>query len=293
MLRKKVKKTHSGIEESPTTEDILPESVKSVEKEIGGVVVSKFFKQPLWLQLYEVENRMNEELRKLKFSKPVAAVYNPVEYAADLHVQYMKKFLTERKHILFIGMNPGPWGMCQTGVPFGYIPAVRDWMKLEGEVQKPEGELSVRPIEGLKCSRAEQSGQRFWGLFESLCGEPEVFFVNSFVYNLCPLAFFHASGKNITPAELKGEEKRKLQEICSKSLAEAINLLEPKIIVSIGRYVEDRVKDLLKSKAIDVGIDHKCLPHPSPRSLNNTNWDEKARKWFIDNEIHHFLVKSP
>lgn len=165
-------------------------------------------------------------------------------------------------------------------------------MKLEGEVRKPAGELSVRPVEGLKCTRAEQSGQRFWGLFENLCGAPENFFENSFVYNLCPLAFFHPSGRNITPAELKGEEKKKLQDICSKSLAEAINLLEPRVIVSIGRYVEDRVKELFKQNAIDHSIGHKCLPHPSPRSLNNTNWDEKARKWLIDNDIDRFLKKS-
>lgn len=49
-------------------------------------------------------------------------------------------------------------------VPFGYIPAVRDWMKLNGLVRKPKNELAARPVTGLLCEKAEQSGQRFWGI---------------------------------------------------------------------------------------------------------------------------------
>lgn len=89
-------------------------------------------------------------------------------------------------------------------VPFGYIPAVRDWMQLHGNVSKPIPELPSRPVTGLECTRAEQSGQRFWSLFQEICGDSaDHFFRNCFVYNYCPLAFFHASGRNITPAELK------------------------------------------------------------------------------------------
>ncbi|XP_059610607.1 single-strand selective monofunctional uracil DNA glycosylase [Phlebotomus argentipes] len=293
MLRRKLKRNRSGIDEvdgasAPKETAVTEPEIK--EAKVDGDITSNNI--PLWKKLYDIEIRMNAQLRGLKFGGPVAAVYNPVEYASELHCAYMRKFLTGQKHVLFVGMNPGPWGMCQTGVPFGYIPAIRDWMKLEGNVQKPEGELAVRPVDGLKCTRAEQSGQRFWGLLESLCGPPENFFENCFVYNLCPLAFFKSSGANVTPAELKGEEKRKLQEICNNRLAEAINLLEPRVIVSIGRYVEDRVKELFKQNAIDHSIGHKCLPHPSPRSVNNTNWGEKARKWLIENDVDRFLKKS-
>ncbi|XP_055676664.1 single-strand selective monofunctional uracil DNA glycosylase [Lutzomyia longipalpis] len=202
MLSKKLKRNLSGNHQSA---DNVQEEPTAKETELGSAITSNLFSVPLWQKLYDVEIRMNTELRELQFSAPVSAVYNPIEYASELHCAYMRKFLNDRKHIVLVGMNPGPWGMCQTGVPFGYIPAIRDWMRLEGNVEKPPGELSVRPVEGLNCTRAEQSGQRFWGLFESLCGPPENFFENCFVYNLCPLAFFHSSGRNITPAELKVE----------------------------------------------------------------------------------------
>ena len=31
-------------------------------------------------------------------------------------------------------MNPGPFGMVQTGVPFGEVEAVRSWLQRAGEV---------------------------------------------------------------------------------------------------------------------------------------------------------------
>lgn len=70
-----------------------------------------------WKGFYDIECRMNEQFRAINFVKgPVAAVYNPVEYAAELHCAYLEKYLTGPKTVLFIGMNPGPWGMVQTGV---------------------------------------------------------------------------------------------------------------------------------------------------------------------------------
>ena len=76
-------------------------------------------------------------------------------------------------------------------------------------------------------------------------------------------------------------------------MREAIELIAPEQIISIGRYTEDRVKVLQKSKSISSNIRHKCMPHPSPRSLNNTNWNEKAAKWLIDNDVMPFLKGQP
>lgn len=162
-------------------------------------------------------------------------------------------------------------------------------MKLSASVQKPEIELSCRPVTGLNCTKTEQSGQRFWGLLESLCGKPSNFFANCFVYNFCPLAFFQASGKNITPAELKGDSRKTLQLICNKHLARAVEYLSPTVIICVGTYTKDRVNEILKNGFISNSITVKCMPHPSPRSLNNTNWAEKAEKWFLDNDIMKYL----
>jgi single-strand selective monofunctional uracil DNA glycosylase len=76
-------------------------------------------------------------------------------------------------------------------------------MKLSGTVNKPAYEIPSKPIKGLDCTTEEPSGKRFWGVLQQLCGEPENFFENCWVHNICPLAFLTSTGKNITPTEIK------------------------------------------------------------------------------------------
>uniref|UniRef100_A0A6E8V5P9 Uracil-DNA glycosylase-like domain-containing protein n=2 Tax=Anopheles coluzzii TaxID=1518534 RepID=A0A6E8V5P9_ANOCL len=244
---------------------------------------------PYWQQVYQIERELSAALRQVALPWDVAACYDPIEYAAEIHCAYLQRFLDGPKPVLFIGMNPGPWGMCQTGVPFGCVPAVRDWMGLRGTVSKPSPELSARPVEGLACTREEQSGKRWWGLFEELCGTSDRFFRSCFVYNLCPLAFFHQSGRNITPSELKGKAKGEIQSISEAFLTKALALLKPTVVVSVGRYTEDRIKTLTKQNRLDPAIVTHCMPHPSPRSLNNTNWPEKAKSWLTVHGIMPYL----
>ena len=48
-------------------------------------------------------------------------------------------------------MNPGPFGMVQTGVPFGEVEAVRSWLRAAmARSSKPAHEHPKRPIEGLR-----------------------------------------------------------------------------------------------------------------------------------------------
>lgn len=177
---------------------------------------------PLWQRLDRLEQRLNAALAALSFPQRIAAIYNPTVYARSLHCTYLKRFLANREPtILFVGMNPGPWGMCQTGVPFGSVPMVRDWMRLNGDVDaRPTGELTAAyPVRGMQCERVEVSGKRFWTLMRRVFCEydadermnkisadddnVERFFGHCFVHNLCPLAMFEARGRNITPADLK------------------------------------------------------------------------------------------
>ncbi|XP_053671548.1 single-strand selective monofunctional uracil DNA glycosylase [Anopheles nili] len=244
---------------------------------------------PFWQQVYFIELELSAALRDVALPSQVTACYDPIDYASNLHLAYMQRFLDGPKPVLFIGMNPGPWGMCQTGVPFGHVPAVRDWMGLRGTVSKPSPELAARPVQGLECTREEQSGKRWWGLYQELCGTPDQFFRSCFVYNLCPLAFFHKTGRNITPSELKGTAKKEIQTIAEQKLATALTVLKPKIVISVGRYTDDRVNALKKQNKLDSAIQTLCMPHPSPRSLNNTNWHEKAKAWLTDHGILPYL----
>lgn len=146
---------------------------------------------------------LNNIIKDLKFKDPIVYCYNPMEYAIKSFEQYINKYCNTRKSILFVGMNPGPFGMCQTGIPFGNVPHVRNWMKINADVTKPEKECPDRPVLGLSCTRNEISGQKFWGLFEKLCETPEKFFQTAFVWNYCPLAFMQRNGGNITPNRIK------------------------------------------------------------------------------------------
>jgi single-strand selective monofunctional uracil DNA glycosylase len=83
----------------------------------------------------------------------------------------------------------------------------------------------------------------------------------------------------------QGDAKPELNTICLNYLKQAIDILKPQIIISVGGYANDRIKDLKKKNLIPDTIDCKLIPHPSPRALNNQDWVEKAKKWYIDNDI--------
>lgn len=211
MLRKKLNKTSEDTSAEP------PQSKKSkTNKNILNTNKgeSKYFPTKTEIipdmsnsyiseQLIGIAKKLNSALKDLTFAKPVHYYYNPTEYASVPYKTYINKFCTSPKDIIFVGMNPGPFGMCQTGVPFGEITHVRDWMKINEEVGKPEIECPNRPIQGFSCTKTEQSGLKLWGLFKNLCGTPERFFKHAFVYNYCPLAFMDNKGKNITPNMIK------------------------------------------------------------------------------------------
>ncbi|XP_076299726.1 single-strand-selective monofunctional uracil-DNA glycosylase isoform X2 [Lasioglossum baleicum] len=227
-------------------------------------------------ELLSLERNLTTELGKFTFRLPIEYVYSPLEYAFNIHSMYVKKYCSTTKKILFLGMNPGPWGMSQTGVPFGEINMVRDWLKICGPVGKPAKEQPDRKVTGFQCTRSEVSGKRLWGLFKELCGNPENFFEHAYIHNYCPIAFMDKKGRNITPSEIKGAEIAKVHSACDKVLADIIRLLKVEILIGIGIYAEKRSQLVVQSHKLPIKI--LCLPHPSPRAANNKNWSEKATK---------------
>lgn len=212
MLRKKLFQEKTEEKRTPNSEDqrlgILDLSLQNCP----AAEVSRYFPNvhqdpPNSLfanQLLEIQRNFNNILNQVNFLKdPIKYVYNPTEYAKIPNELYFRKYCLLSKKLLFVGMNPGPFGMCQTGVPFGDTNWVRNWLQIEGPVLKPPIECPSRLIQGFACTRKEQSGDRFWKFWSDLCGTPDVFFRNAFVYNYCPLAFMDRNGRNLTPAEIK------------------------------------------------------------------------------------------
>ncbi len=207
----------------------------------------------------------------------VTHVYNPLVYARRPHEVYLRRFGTGRKRVLFMGMNPGPWGMAQTGVPFGEIPAVRDWMGISEPVGRPELEHPKRKIEGFACQKSEVSGRRLWGLFAQRFGTADAFFADHFVLNYCPLVFMEATGRNRTPDKLSAAEQAFLEKVCDDCLAVAISSLEPEWLIGVGGYAEAA----LQRVASAIGSEAKLgkVLHPSPASpVANRGWAEAATR---------------
>jgi len=223
--------------------------------------------------------RMCKQLAPLRFGPPVTHVYNPLVYAADNHTTYLERFARPPKTAVFLGMNPGPWGMAQTGIPFGDATMVRDWLRIAGAVRPPRDEHPKRPISGVDCPRAEVSGTRLWGAIRAHFGEPERFFARFFVANYCPLSFMEDSGRNRTPDKLPVAERDALFAICDQHLRELVAHLAPRYVIGVGAFAETRARAALADHDVVIGR----ILHPSPASpAANADWAGKVRTQLAD-----------
>jgi single-strand selective monofunctional uracil DNA glycosylase len=220
--------------------------------------------------LIQAARELSRAVSTLRFGPPVAHVYNPLDYAWRPHEAWLRRYGDGRKRVVFVGMNPGPFGMMQTGVPFGEVAAVRDWMGVREPVQRPADEHPKRPIEGFDCHRSEVSGRRLWGWAAARFGPADAFFEQCFVLNYCPLVFLEASGRNFTPEKLPAAELRLLQDACDAHLRAAVAALQPQWVIGVGGYAMKRIHAALGGRA-PVRIDQ--ILHPSPASpAANRGW---------------------
>lgn len=221
--------------------------------------------------LVKVARTLARETDALRLTTP-SHVYNPLIYAWAGHRQYLQRYGGERGRVLMLGMNPGPWGMAQTGVPFGDVVMVREWFGIDAPLGGVLPEQHPKyPILGMDCHRNEGSGSRIWRWAEARVGTPEAFFERFFVWNYCPLLFLR-NGRNLTPEHLNQTETAALTDVCDRALAAVIKTLAPAAIVGIGRYAERRAVSLLGA-----GAHVHYLQHPSPANpAANRHWPEMA-----------------
>ncbi|BAL26819.1 uracil-DNA glycosylase family protein [Azoarcus sp. KH32C] len=224
--------------------------------------------------LVAAARELGRSVDAMRFSPPVSHVYNPLDYAWNIHENYLRRYGAGKKRVIFVGMNPGPFGMVQTGVPFGEIEAVRDWLGLTGPVGRPAVENPKRPIEGFACPRSEVSGRRLWGLFRERFGSAEAFFAEHFVANYCPLAFFDG-GRNLTPDKLPAAQALPLLAACDEHLRRIADALEPEWVIGVGAWAEGRAAAALAGRKLRFGR----VLHPSPASpAANRGWSEAATR---------------
>jgi single-strand selective monofunctional uracil DNA glycosylase len=233
--------------------------------------------------LLDAARALSRSLAPLRFPAPVAHVYDPHQYAWAPYEAYVRRYGAGAKRVVLLGMNPGPFGMMQTGVPFGEIAAVRDWMGIRAHVEKPRREHPKRPIEGFDCPRSEVSGRRLWGWATARFGTAEAFFADWFVLNYCPLAFLEASGRNFTPDKLPAPLLAEVYAACDRHLAAALTALAPRCAIGVGAFAEKRIRAVVESDLLDGAVARAIrvgqILHPSPASpAANRGWEAAAEK---------------
>jgi single-strand selective monofunctional uracil DNA glycosylase len=231
------------------------------------------------MSLMQVSRRLSQRVSELSFKAPVAYVYNPLEYARAPHEAYLRRYGHAPKRALLLGMNPGPFGMAQTGVPFGDVAMVRDFLGVTGAVGRPVREHPKRPITGFDCTRSEVSGTRLWGFAHSYFETAAHFFERFFVVNYCPLVFMDEGGKNLTPDKLPKAEQEPLFAACDGALRDIVMLLKPEFLIGIGAFAENRVRRTFPDFKGTIGT----VLHPSPASPKaNRGWAAIAERELRD-----------
>ncbi len=229
-------------------------------------------------QILHAACKLRDACASLCFSAPVAYTYNPLSYAFSGYEAYVQRYVRGQVDVLYLGMNPGPFGMAQTGVPFGEVDAVTRWLGLHALVGQPYPMHPKRVIEGFSCPRSEVSGRRLWGLFEEVYGEADAFFAHSFVANFIPLIWMSESGANITPDKLPKEQRQAVEQLCEQHLREMIEILSPRYLIGVGGYATKQLEAIAKSiPERDFHI--ATLLHPSPASpMANKLWPQRPKE---------------
>jgi len=225
------------------------------------------------IQLARIARALSRDLRSLRTGDAVACTYDPLTYAWKAHARYLA--LAHRApRALLLGMNPGPFGMAQTGVPFGEVEAVRSFLGIDAGVTPPRVQHPKRPVLGFACTRSEVSGRRFWGLMQREFGTAARFFRAGFVWNWCPLAFMAASGANLTPDKLPARTRIAIERACDRALVGVVKALEPTMVIGVGAFASD-----CATRALGDRLPIHTVLHPSPASpAANRGWDAAARR---------------
>jgi single-strand selective monofunctional uracil DNA glycosylase len=169
--------------------------------------------------------------------------------------------------------------MAQTGVPFGEVKAVRDWVGVETSVGKPAREHPKRPVLGFGCKRSEVSGRRLWGLFAKRFGTAGKFFREHFVVNYCPLLFMNEDGRNLTPDKFKGDAGEALFAACDTHLRRVVAATRAEWVIGVGVFAEGRARQALQGHGVALGR----IPHPSPANPKaNKDWEGAATKALVE-----------
>lgn len=230
----------------------------------------------------EAARWLREASGRLEPGGPVAVTYHPLSYAWAPHQAYLQRYGAGRKRAFLVGMNPGPWGMGQNGIPFGEREIAGKWLGLEGlPVERPPVEHPKRPVLGWDNPRSEESGKRLWGFLRDTYGTPERALRDLFIVNHCPLLMFGETGTNITPDKLLKADREEVGRVCDEGLLRMVDAARPETLIGVGKYAAACCTRV----AAERGLEVTHILHPSPASPlanreNGAYWRRKTTEVF-------------
>lgn len=271
----------------------------------------------------------SDALDRLSRPAGVSHVYNPLAYMRRAHEQWLAQFevfvdyqgesvscatyekspdefarATQSRPYLILGMNPGPWGMVQTGVPFGDVANANTILgyRRGDQIPAPDPDRVTlhpkRPVQGFACTRREASGERLWGglckvwekpAFDANVHEIDAVLADCFAVNYCPLAYFADDGKgtNVTPDAFRKSGPYRdlpyandLDALCSSYIAAIMQAFRTRVVLAVGRYAETMAKVIVTSAMpADVRPKVVYLTHPSPLATRSAGeWAAMAQR---------------
>jgi single-strand selective monofunctional uracil DNA glycosylase len=227
------------------------------------------------MQPIAISRWLARNVQDLEFAPPTACTYNPLVYARKPHEAYLERYARQGVDALLVGMNPGPWGMAQTGVPFGEVGLVRGFLGIDEPVRPPAVMHPKRPIEGFACRRSEVSGRRLWEWARARYQTADRFSRSFLITNYCPLVFMEESGRNRTPDKLPSAEREPLFEVCDEALRRLVGWCRPRRVIGIGAFAAARARAALGEGGPPIGT----ILHPSPASpAANAGWARQAEQ---------------
>ena len=218
----------------------------------------------------ELCSQLDPLAKQLVKEGAVDCVYNPLHYAWEAHQAYLRLAGSGGAKTVLLGMNPGPHGMGQMGIPFAATTMVREVLGIQDiDVEQPQTPHPKRPVIGLEYPKEEVSGTRVWGLLSSHYGTAAEIFSKVFIVNHCPLMLFSGPrAKNITPDKVRGECMLEILSLCDTHLRKVVTVMSVEEVIGIGRFAERRARGVFETGSVRVST---CW-HPSPASpLANRN----------------------
>jgi len=174
-------------------------------------------------------------------------VWNPALYALDIYQEYLTKFPPEPGAILALGLNPGPYGMAQTGIPFTDCRTASGALGMEMTIpgKAPDDLISrLKKANGKWRGTYERSSLGMYRFLILAWGDIKTAYRNWFVGNPCPLLFLDPERWNVTPADPRLRRMKEVGELRQRAVIGFSEILNPRGIVCFGKDVAKAVGEV-------------------------------------------------